>query len=145
MLGERVMTQNDVLRTKHQTDPVAIGSFVIDSHNIRRVLTRDGFVLNEGGIEVPTNGPYEISYRSLTPRAAECENLLVPVCMSASYVAYCSIRMEPVYMMMGQASGVAAAMAAQSGLAVQQVPYGLLEKELAAQGQSTLHAVARKK
>lgn len=76
-------------------------------------------MLNEGGIEVPTKGPYEIGYRSLVPKAAQCSNLLVPVCMSASYIAYCSIRMEPVYMMMGQASGAAAALTAKSGRPVQ--------------------------
>jgi hypothetical protein len=115
-----------------------MGSFIIDSHNIRRVLTPDGFVLNEGGIEVPTKGPYEIGYRSLVPKAAQCSNLLVPVCMSASYIAYCSIRMEPVYMMMGQASGAAAALTAKSGRPVQSLPYDELKAALALQGQTVL-------
>jgi hypothetical protein len=138
MIGESIMTQKDVRDQREKADSVAMGSFIIDSHNIRRVLTPDGSVLNEGGIEVWLNGPYEIPYRSLTPKTAECENLLVPVCMSASYVAYCSIRMEPVYMMMGQASGAAAALTSKSGRAVQSLPYADLKTTLAAQGQSVL-------
>ena len=138
MVGEYVMTQHDVLEKKQKPDAIAIGSFIMDSHNIRRVLTPEGFVLNEGGIEVPTKGPYEIPYRSLTPRAAECENLLVPVCLSASYIAYCSIRMEPVYMMLGQSAGAAAAVAAQKNYAVQKMPYDELQTRLAAQGQNVL-------
>lgn len=138
MVGEYVMTQHDVLEKKQKPDAIAIGSFIMDSHNIRRVLTPDGFVLNEGGIEVPTKGPYEIPYRSLTPRAAECENLLVPVCLSASYIAYCTIRMEPVYMMLGQAAGVAAALAAKDDSPVQKISYAELRNQLAQQGQTNL-------
>jgi hypothetical protein len=138
MIGEHVMTQKDVLENKVKDDSVAMGSFIIDSHNIRRVLTPDGFVLNEGGIEVPTKGPYEIGYRSLVPKAGQCSNLLVPVCMSATYIAYCSIRMEPVYMMMGQASGAAAALTAKSGRAVQKLTHDELKTTLAAQGQTVL-------
>ena len=140
MRGEYVMTQRDVIDDLKKPDSVAIGSFLIDSHNIRRVLTPDGYVLNEGGIEIWLKQPYEIAYRSLTPKAAECENLLVPVCMSASYVAYCTIRMEPVYMMMGQASGVAAALAAHSQTPVQALGYEELRAALAKQGQSILKA-----
>jgi hypothetical protein len=138
MIGEYVMTQKDVRDEREKADSVAMGSFIIDSHNIRRVLTPDGSVLNEGGLEIWLKGPYEIPFRSLTPKAAECENLLVPVCMSSSYVAYCSIRMEPVYMMMGQASGVAAALTAKSGRAVQKLTHDELKTTLAAQGQTVL-------
>lgn len=138
MIGEYVMTQQDLLEHKVKADSIAMGSFVIDSHNIRRVLSPDGAVLNEGGIEVPTRGPYEISYRALVPQSGECPNLLVPVCMSESYIAYCSIRMEPVYMMMGQASGAAAAVAAQSDRPVQAIPYEELKAVLAKQGQKVL-------
>jgi hypothetical protein len=138
MIGEHIMTQSDILEKKVKDDSVAMGSFIMDSHNIRRVLTPDGFVLNEGGIEVPTKGPYEIGYCSLLPKADQCSNLLVPVCMSASYIAYCSIRMEPVYMMMGQASGAAAALTAKSGCAVQKLTYDELKATLAAQGQNVL-------
>ena len=140
MRGEYVMTQRDVLDDLKKTDSVAIGSFLIDSHSIRRVLTPDGCVLNEGGIEIWLKQPYEIAFRSLTPKAAECENLLVPVCMSASYVAYCTIRMEPVYMMMGQASGVAAALAAHTQTPVQSLGYDEIRAALAKQGQSILNA-----
>ena len=138
MMGEYVMTQKDVLDDREKADSIAMGSFIIDSHNIRRVLTPDGSVLNEGGLEVWLKGPYEIPFRSLTPKAAECENLLVPVCISASYVAYCTIRMEPVYMMMGQASGAAAALVAKSGCPAQSLPYDELKDTLAKQGQMSL-------
>lgn len=138
MIGEHVMTQRDVREEKEKPDSVAMGSFIIDSHNIRRVLTPDGFVLNEGGIEIPVGRAYEIPYRSLMPKAAECENLLVPLCMSASYIAYCTIRMEPVYMMMGQASGAAAALSAKDGRAVQAIGYDELKETLAQQKQTVL-------
>lgn len=138
MIGEYVMTQDDLFNNRDKADSVAMGSFVIDSHNIRRVLTPDGSVLNEGGLEIKLNGPYEIPFRSVTPKVAECENLLVPVCISSSYVAYCTIRMEPVYMMMGQASGAAAALSAKSGRAVQSLTYDELTATLVKQGQTVL-------
>ena len=136
MLGQYVMTQHDVQRrgNSRKADGIAMGSFIMDSHNVQRVLTTDGMVLNEGGIEVPT-GDYEIAYRSLIPKQADCDNLLNPVTMSASYVAYCTIRMEPVYMAMGHASGVAAATAASQNLAVQEINVPQLRARLVQQGQ----------
>jgi hypothetical protein len=133
MRGEFVMTQRDVEFDIFKDDSVGMGSFVIDSHNIQRVVTEDGHVVNEGGIEIPVT-PYQISYRSLVPRAEECGNLLVPVCMSASYVAYCTIRMEPVYMALGQAAGLAAATVGQTGGTVQQLDVSRLQAKLVEQG-----------
>ncbi len=133
MRGEFVMTQRDVESDIFKEDSVGMGSFVIDSHNIQRVVTKDGDVVNEGGIEVPVT-PYQISYGALVPKAAECENLLVPVCMSASYVAYCTIRMEPVYMALGQATGLAASTVVQTGDAVQDIDIPRLQEKLVKQG-----------
>ena len=120
MLGAYVMTQADIMTDRSKDDSVGLGSYNTDSHHVQRVPTKDGAVINEGDFQVPVQ-PYAIPYRSLTPKAAECENLLVPVCCSASHVAYGTIRMEPVYMILGQASGVAAGLAVKDKCAVQKV------------------------
>lgn len=133
MIGEYVMTEHDILKNKVKRDSVAMGSFVLDSHWVQRFENRDGFVRVEGHLDESINlsrAPYEIPYRSLTPRAEQCRNLLVPVCLSASHVAICTIRMEPVYMMLGEAAGVAAAMAAAANTAVQRIDVGELLRKL---------------
>ena len=137
MIGEFVMTEKDILAkgdVKNLTKPdsVCLGSYNTDSHHVQRVPDKDGYLINEGDFQIRIT-PYAIAYRSLTPKAGECTNLLVPVCCSASHVAYCTIRMEPVYMMLGQASGVAAAMAADAKTAVQKVPVDALQEKLKAQ------------
>lgn len=134
MKGAAFMTQKDVQKEVVKADSVAMGSFIIDSHNVQRVLTRDGCAVNEGGIEVPVR-PYQIPYGVLTPKKADCENLLVPVCMSASYIAYCTLRMEPVYMALGHASGLAAAQAAKARAAVQDLDVTELQAKLVRQKQ----------
>jgi hypothetical protein len=124
MRGDYLMTEHDILTSKKKDDSVGMGSFVLDSHWVQRFADQRGFVRIEGHLDESIrldNAPYEIPYRSLTPKKADCRNLLVPVCLSATHVAICTIRMEPVYMMMGHASGVAAALAARSGAAVQDV------------------------
>jgi hypothetical protein len=137
MLGEYVMTEKDILAhgdatNLAKTDSVCLGSYNTDSHHVQRVLRPDGTVYNEGDFQIRVT-PYAISYRSLVPKAAECSNLLVPVCCSASHIAYCTIRMEPVYMMLGQASGVAAAMAVDAKQPVQAVDVAKLQEKLKAQ------------
>ena len=112
-----------------------MGSYGIDSHNIQRYITPEGYVQNEGDIGVSTNGPYQISYGSLVPKKGQAANLLVPVCLSSSHIAYGSIRMEPVFMILGQSAATAAAMAIDSGIAVQDVPYDKLRARLLADGQ----------
>lgn len=134
MKGVAFMTQQDVQKEVVKVDSVAMGSFIIDSHNVQRVLTTDGCAINEGGIEVPAR-PYQIPYGVLAPQKTECGNLLVPVCMSASYIAYCTLRMEPVYMALGHAAGVAAATAARSKTAVQDLSVPALQEKLLAQRQ----------
>ena len=107
----------------------------MDSHNCRRFV-REGRVLNEGDVQVSVGGPYGVSWRSLIPKAGECENLIVPVCLSASHIAYGSIRMEPVFMTMGQTAASAASLALESGrLAVQEINYAALRARLEKNGQ----------
>ena len=120
MVGDYVMTQKDVQGENTKPDVIGMGSFHIDSHSIQRIINKAGFVENEGGFMVGTQ-PYQIPYRVLLPKREEATNLLVPICLSASHVAYSTLRMEPVYMIMGQASGLAAKMAIDKNMAVQDV------------------------
>ena len=120
MIGAFVMTQADIMTQRTKEDSVGLGSYNTDSHHVQRVVRPDGTVINEGDFQEPVS-PYSIPYRSLTPKAEECDNLLAPVCMSASHVAYGTVRMEPVYMILGHASGVAAALAVDGKTAVQKV------------------------
>lgn len=111
MIGEYVMRQQDTWTDIVKPDSVGMGSFLLDCHIVQRIVTEDGTVTDEGSFSDTPARPYQIPYRTLLPKREECENLLVPVCLSASHVAYCSIRMEPVYMTMGHACGIASAMA----------------------------------
>ncbi|MHA7109668.1 FAD-dependent oxidoreductase [Sunxiuqinia elliptica] len=135
MIGEYVTTENDVLLKREVPKPVGMGSYAMDSHNVQRYITPEGFVQNEGDIGVHPPGPYSISYGSLTPKPEECTNLLVPVCVSSSHIAFGSIRMEPVFMILGQSAAVAAVMAIDGSHSVQEVPYAELEKRLLAKKQ----------
>lgn len=128
MISDYVMTDKNCLQQEFVEDPIGLASFHMDSHNCRRVVI-DGRVVNEGDVQVPIP-PYEISYRSIRPKAEECTNLLVPVCLSSSHIAYGSIRMEPVFMILGQSAGAAAAMAFRDKIAVQDVDYEELKGEL---------------
>ncbi len=134
MKGKFVMTENELLKRVPTPESVGMGSYSIDSHNIQRYVTEEGHVHNEGDIEVKLT-PYEIAYGSLVPQKEECENLLVPVCASTSHIAFGSIRMEPVFMILGQSAAVAACMAIDNRLAVQDVPYEKLKQELLNKGQ----------
>ena len=133
MVGEFVMTQKDLQTDLTKPDPIGMGSYNSDSHNIQRIVAPDGFVRNEGDMQVAVT-PYQIPYRVMLPKRAEAANLLVPVCFSASHVAYSSLRMEPQYMIMGQAAGVAAKMAVDAGLAVQDINTAKLAARLKDQG-----------
>jgi len=110
MVGEYVMIQKDLQTDRAKPDVIGMGSYNSDSHNIRRIVNERGFVENEGDMQVPVQ-PYQIPYRMMLPKRAEAVNLLVPVCFSASHVAYSSLRMEPQYMINGHAAGLAAALA----------------------------------
>ncbi|HWK56837.1 MAG TPA: FAD-dependent oxidoreductase [Parapedobacter sp.] len=131
MVGQYIMTEHDTFSEREVTDPVGMGSYTLDSHNVQRYIKPDGFVQNEGDIGVhPAKGPYQISYGALIPKREECTNLLVPVCMSSSHIAFGSIRMEPVFMILGQSVALAASLAIDNGTAVQDVAYATLAKEL---------------
>ena len=135
MIGSRVISERTLRGLDETNTPIAMGSYNIDSHNVQRYVTADGHVQNEGDVQVPPGGPYRIGYFAIVPRRAECENLLVPVCVSASHIAYGSIRMEPVFMALGQSAAVAAEIAVRGDLAVQDVPYPDLARRLQKLGQ----------
>lgn len=134
MIGGVVMTEHHCRGEKKADDPVGMGAYNMDSHNVQRYITAEGFARNEGDLQVGVP-PYPISYRAIVPKKDECENLFVPVCLSASHIAYGSIRMEPVFMILAQSSATAAAMAIDGKTAVQDVPYGRLRERLVADGQ----------
>lgn len=129
MVGDYVMTQANCQGKEVVNDGVGMAAYTMDSHNIQRIVV-DGQVKNEGNVEVGGFGPYPIAYRSLIPKASECKNLLVPVCLSATHIAYGSIRMEPVFMVLAQSSAVAAVLAIVAGVPVQQVDVAKLQQRL---------------
>ncbi len=135
MIGTYVMTEHDCLDTKPTPDSVGMGSYTLDSHNVQRYVKPDGFVQNEGDIGVKTPRPYKIAYGSLVPKKSQCENLLVPVCISSSHIAFGSIRMEPVFMILGQSATTAACMAIDQDIAVQDLDYAALRTRLIDDGQ----------
>ena len=119
MVGGFVMTQKDIQTELIKEDAIGMGSYNSDSHNVQRVVTSDGSAVeNEGDMQVPVH-PYQIPYRIIVPKRQEATNLLVPVCFSASHVAYSTLRMEPQYMIIGQAAGMAASMAIKNKTTVQ--------------------------
>ena len=135
MIGAFVMTENELRKKKPTPDSIGMGSYTIDSHNTQRYITPEGYVQNEGDIGVSTGGPYAIAYGSLVPKKEQATNLLVPVAMSASHIAYGSIRMEPVFMILGQSAATAAVFAIDDQTAVQDVPYAKLKERLVADKQ----------
>lgn len=135
MVGRFVMTENELLRKRPTPEPVGMGSYTIDSHNVQRYITPDGYVQNEGDIGVGTKGPYSIAFGALLPKREQCENLVVPVCVSSSHIAFGSIRMEPVFMILGQSAATAAALALERKCSVQELPYPVLRERLLADKQ----------
>ncbi|SCD18931.1 FAD dependent oxidoreductase [Proteiniphilum saccharofermentans] len=135
MVGAYVTTENEVLGKVHVPDPVGMGSYTMDSHNVQRFVTAEGYVQNEGDVGVHPGKPYKIAYGSIVPRKEECTNLLVPVCLSSSHIAFGSIRMEPVFMILGQSAAAAAVIAIDNKINVQEVPYGQLEQVLLSKNQ----------
>jgi hypothetical protein len=129
MVGSYVMTEANCVGKEVITDGVGMAAYTMDSHNVQRLVV-NGMVKNEGNVEVSTSGPYPIAYRSIIPKENECGNLLVPVCLSASHIAYGSIRMEPVFMVLAQSAATAAAMAIDSKVNVQNVNIEKLQERL---------------
>ncbi|WP_267433888.1 FAD-dependent oxidoreductase [Sphingomonas sp. GM_Shp_1] len=135
MTSDFVMAEPHVRGLKPTPRPIGMGSYQMDSHNVQRVVDARGFARNEGNIEVGVASPYPIAYDAIVPRRSEATNLLVPVALSASHIAYGTIRMEPVFMILGQSAANAADLALRSSLPVQQVPYGALRARLLDQRQ----------
>ena len=135
MVGDCVTTQADCRRERVAEDSVGMGSYNMDSHNVQRYIEESGHVQNEGDVQESTRGAYAISYRSLVPKRGEASNLLVPAAVSSSHIAYGSIRMEPVFMILGQSAATAAAQAIDASVAVQDVNYAKLRERLLADKQ----------
>ncbi len=140
MKGVHVISQKDILEKPSQPDPIMVSSFPIDSHDCQRIAHPGGGVINEGTI-FPVRQPnrvgysYQVPYRAILPKPAECDNLLVPVALSCTHVAISSLRIEATWMLIGQSAGIAAAMSAERDIAVQELPYADFKPRLLAQKQ----------
>ncbi len=134
MTGAYIMRQRDCQKEITKPDSIGMGAFILDSHAVQRLVDPDGNVIDEGNFDIPVR-PYQIPYRSITPKREQCENLLVPVALSATHVTYGSIRMEPQFMILGHSTGIAASMALEKGVAVQDIDIAALRARLIAQGQ----------
>jgi hypothetical protein len=142
MIGETVMTEHHCRGSRKASKPVAMAAYTMDSHHVRRIADKNGHIRNEGNVEDAIAAdpakhmePYGIDYGAIAPKREECANLLVPVCLSASHIAFGSIRMEPVFFALGQAAATAAAIAVEDEVPVQDVPYEKLAARLTADGQ----------
>jgi hypothetical protein len=135
MRGDYVVTQNTALGRDAVTNSIGLGSYHMDSHHAQYFVTTNGMVATEGGFFEKVPKPFPISYDAIVPKRAECANLLVPVCLSATHAAYGSIRMEPVFMILGQSAATAAALAIDEDVPVQSVPAKALRARLLAEGQ----------
>ena len=139
MIGAYVMTEHNCRAEVVAEDSVGLAEYNMDSHNVQRFIAHDGsqaYVQNEGDVQVHVPHPYPVAYRALVPREGECTNLLVPVCLSCTHIAYGSIRMEPVFMVLGQSAGTAAVQAIEQGVSVQKVAYAKLRARLLADRQN---------
>jgi hypothetical protein len=135
MIGEYVMTENDVLCKRPVPKSVGMGSYTMDSHNVQRYVTSEGYVQNEGDIGVAAPKPYQIDLGSIMPKKDECRNLLVPVCVSCSHIAFGSIRMEPVFMILGQSAGTVASLALKNRRDIHDLTYNEINAQLISDGQ----------
>ncbi|MCG2461252.1 FAD-dependent oxidoreductase [Flavobacteriaceae bacterium F89] len=130
MISDYVMTQHNCEGLEISEDAIGLAAYGMDSHHVQRYVDANGFVQNEGNVEAHGFDPYPISYKSIVPKKEECTNLLVPVCLSASHIAFGSIRMEPVFMVLGQSAATAASLSVDLQIAVQDVPYQNLREVL---------------
>ncbi len=135
LIGQKVMTEHEVLGKNPVAQPIGMGAYTMDSHNTQRYIKPDGYVQNEGDIGVRPDQPYQIELGALLPQVDECNNLVVPVCLSSSHIAFGSIRMEPVFMILGQSAATLAALAASREIGVQEVPYVAIKEQLVRDGQ----------
>ncbi|MCB0687981.1 MAG: FAD-dependent oxidoreductase, partial [Saprospiraceae bacterium] len=130
MISDYVMTQFNCEQLHICDDPVGLAAYGMDSHNVQRYVDANGYVQNEGNVECHVPKPFPISYKSIIPKENECTNLVVPVCLSASHIAFGSIRMEPVFMVLGQSAATAACMAIDEACHLQNLPYQKLRIQL---------------
>ncbi len=135
MVGTFIMTENEIMGKNPVDESIGMGSYTMDSHNIQRYITPDGYVQNEGDIGVEPPRPYKIALGCILPRKEECNNLLVPVAVSSSHIAFGSIRMEPVFMILGQSAGTIAALALEKGKSIHELSYKEIEGKLIENGQ----------
>jgi hypothetical protein len=135
MSGVYVMTEDDVFGRREVPQSIGMGSYAMDSHNVQRYVTPGGYVQNEGDIGVTPQKPYRIDLGTIMPQRDDCSNLLVPVCVSSSHIAFGSIRMEPVFMILGQSAGTVAAMAVENGKNIYDIPFDEIKSKLVASGQ----------
>jgi hypothetical protein len=135
MIREYVMTENDVLGKRDVPRPIGMGSYTMDSHNVQRYVTREGFVQNEGDPGVKPDKPYQIDLGTILPKREQCNNLIVTVCVSSSHIAFGSIRMEPVYMILGQSAGTLASLAAIKNVSIYDISYNEFKDRLLKYGQ----------
>ncbi len=135
MVSDYVMTQHHCEGLELAEDAVGLAAYGMDSHNIQRYVDHNGYVQNEGNVQASVQGPYPISYQSIIPKKGEAHNLFVPVCLSATHIGFGSIRMEPVFMVLGQSAAIAASLAIDHGITVQELPYEQLKLALIAQKQ----------
>ena len=134
MISDYVMTEHNCRHSIVLPDAIALAAYTMDSHNCQRI-EKNGHVENEGDTQVGGFPPYPIAYRSIVPKVGECKNLLVPVCLSSTHIAYGSIRMEPVFMVLGQSAAAAACQAIHKKVPVQNVNISRLQKQLLAENQ----------
>ena len=135
MIGEVVMTEHEILGKTKVNKPIGMGSYAMDSHNVQRYITKHGYVQNEGDIGEEEKHPYKIDLGAITPKKEECKNLLVPVAVSASHIAFGSIRMEPVFMILGQSAGLLSVMAMEENKNVSDIDYTKIRAKLIEAGQ----------
>lgn len=140
MIGEYVMTENEILGRKEVLKPIGMGSYTMDSHNTQRYITKDGYVQNEGDLGVDAEAPYQIHLGTILPKQKECKNLLVPLAVSSSHIAFGSIRMEPVFMILGQSAGTLAGIAVEDEMNVHQVNYEVLREQLLKDNQILIYS-----
>jgi hypothetical protein len=139
MVSDYVMTQRNCEGLDVATDGISMAGYGMDSHQVKRYVDVNGYVQNEGNVEARGMPPYPVSYRSIVPKAEECNNLLVPVCVSATHIAFGSIRMEPVFMVLGQSAATAASLAIDSNVDIQNVDYTTLRNTLLKDKQILVH------
>lgn len=139
MVSDFVMTENHCTQKLPVEKSVGMGAYTMDSHNVQRHVTKEGFVKNEGDVQVGGFGPYPIGYNAIVPKKSECSNLFVPVCLSSTHMGFGSIRMEPVFMILGQSAATAACIAIDDNVAVQDVNYKKLQKVLLKDNQILLN------